>query len=80
MKEYVCILRNSNLIDLVSIDVVDGRRKGKNDITSHTARHEYGSHNIDARLHIHSHCSSHRGGTELPLRIHQEITRVDSHL
>ena len=42
MKEYVRILRNGNLIDLASIDVMDRRRKRKNDIAFRTARRKYG--------------------------------------
>ena len=72
MKENVRILRNGNLIDLVSIDVVDGRRKGKNDIASRAAGRKYGCHNIDIIFHVRSHYRSPRRVAELLLRIHQE--------
>jgi len=72
VKENVRILRNGNLTDLVSIDVVDGRRKGKNDIASRAAGRKYGSHNIDIIFHVRSHYHSRRRVAELVLRIHQE--------
>ena len=37
MEKYVRILRDGNLIDFVSIDVVDGNRKRNNGIASRTA-------------------------------------------
>jgi len=72
MEEYVRILRNGNLIDLASIDVMDGRRKRKNDIALCTARCKYGCHNRETRCHVRSHYSSHRRVTKLPLRIRQD--------
>ena len=49
MEKYVRILRNGNLTDLVSIDVVNGRRNGEDDVASRPARRKYGSHNIDIK-------------------------------
>jgi len=49
MKEHICILRNSNLINLVSINIVDGHRKRKNDVASCPARRKYGDHNTDIK-------------------------------
>ena len=45
MEKYVRILRDENLMDFVSIDVVDGDRKRKNDIGSRSAMRKYCSHN-----------------------------------
>ena len=71
MKEYVRILRNENLMDLASIDVMDGRRKRKHDIASRTSGHKYASHSVEIRPYVRSHHSNRRWVTELPLRIHR---------
>ena len=75
MKEYVCILRDGELMDLATIDIMDGGRKRKNDIALRTARRKYGSYNKDRRCHVRSHYTNNRRVAELPLRNYQRHER-----
>jgi hypothetical protein len=71
MEKYVRIIRDEDLVDLAPVDIVDGGRKRKNNITPGTARRKFESVNY-SRCHVRSHYSHGRRISELILRIYQE--------